>query len=265
MEPSATSCSEPLLPESPRVAILGDSLVAGYGVRGRSYAQLVAERLGASEIVNLARSTYTVLNAVQRLTRLHTFAPDLVIVSVGGSEALVHAGARVQHLVERYAPKSWRGVEGLEPKPRFARKRSTRYREIFTTTIKLVIKHVGVRITGGYRRMEPGPFAEAFETLMKGLHGLDCVVLVVGFYPTDDRLWPRTNASSIAYESAIRRSIQNYDHVIFFDPKQVALTWSDFMADRIHFNELGHAKVADEVIEVLKRSCAQRGGVSSDD
>ena len=43
-----------------KLAVLGDSHAAGLGVRGRSYAIRLAERLGDAEVLQLARTTQTV-------------------------------------------------------------------------------------------------------------------------------------------------------------------------------------------------------------
>src|SRR5947209_765923 len=98
------------------VAIIGDSVIAGLGVGGRSYGKLVAERLGAKRFLRLARSMNTVNNAVESLERLQSDPPDIAIVSVGGSDGLVHAGSWVQRALDNHGPKSWQGTQGLDPR-----------------------------------------------------------------------------------------------------------------------------------------------------
>ena len=237
----------------PRVVVLGDSVIAGYGVGGRSYADTIAERLHAERTMSYARSTFTVLDTVRLLDRVRKFEPSLALVNVGGSEALVHAGAAVERLLERFAPKSWRGVEGLEMKPvQRPPGRVARTRQVITGYLKLVLKHVGVRITGGYRRVTPDVFEPKFRELLQALDDLGCVTVVIGLHTPDEFFWPRSTASGLEYEVATQRVLQDFPNALFFDPKPILHRWDDFLSDHAHFNDGGHRKVADLVWEGLR-------------
>ena len=240
------------VPVQPRTAVLGDSVIAGLGVRGRSYARLVSEEVDSSALLQLARSTHTVVNAVGHLDKLRSFDPDLVIMSVGGSDGLVHAGMALQKLMDRFAPKSWQGIEGLEPRPWFSGQRAERLRQKTTMVAKLVLKHIAVRATGGYRRVPPEQFGVALEELMSGLDELNCLVVVVGLHLADERIWPRSNASGEQYTRLLQQAVDRHDCAVFVDPKPLLHSWDDFGVDHAHFNENGHRKIADGVLAALQ-------------
>ncbi|MHA3702946.1 SGNH/GDSL hydrolase family protein [Jatrophihabitans sp. YIM 134969] len=241
------------MPARPRVVALGDSVIAGYGTGGRSYVDEIAGRLDADRVMSYARSTFTVLDAVRMLDRVQRFEPDLALVNLGGSDGLVHAGEAVENLLARFAPKSWRGVEGLEPKPRGrAATKIGELRQQATGLAKLVLKHIGVRLTGGYRRVTPDRFEPEFETVVRTLTEAGVFVVVVGLHTPDERLWPRSTASGHEYEAATQRVLTRYPDAVFVDPRPVLLRWDDFLVDHAHFSETGHHKVADLIWAALQ-------------
>lgn len=249
------------LPERPRVVAMGDSVIAGYGVGGVSYADTVGERLQAERVMSYARSTFTVEDSVRLLPRVLAFGPDVVIVNIGGADGLVHAGEAVERFLGRFAPKSWRGVEGLEPKPAQEKPPQEetgllKLRFRVTGLIKLVLKHIGVRLTGGYRRVTPDRFEPAFEQVVATLAEAGVTVVVVGLHAPDEWLWPRSTASGLEYEAAIARVLDRHPEALFVDPKPVLDRWGDFLSDHIHFNRRGHDKVAALVWRALEPATA---------
>jgi lysophospholipase L1-like esterase len=250
-----------VLPDRPRVAMMGDSVISGYGVGGRSYAQLVGERLDADRIMCYARSTFTVVDAVRLIERVKKFAPDLVILNVGGSDGLVHAGKSIERLLEKFAPKSWQGVQGLEPLARLDSSLRRRIRQKITGTIKLVLKHIGVRLTGGFRRVEPDVFEQNYFTLMDELQQIGCVVVVVGLHIADEFLWPGSVRSQREYEAASRRVLQAHPFAITVDPKPVLVRWDDYLDDHAHLNEQGHEKMCELVLSHLRTHASVRPAV----
>jgi lysophospholipase L1-like esterase len=240
------------LPASPFVATVGDSVIAGLGVGGRSYAKLVAEQLDASRFLRLSRSTNTVHDSVGNLDRLRVERPDLVIVSVGGSDGLVHAGSWVQRTLDNHGPKSWQGMQGLDPRTYLSGGRRQRVRQRVTSFVKVSVKHVGIRLTGGSRRVEPDSFSEGVRDLLAGLAELECVVVVVGVHAPDEKLFPRSPASLLEYERLTLAELANYPDFAYVSPKGLLHMWNDFLVDRAHFNDSGHAKVAEAVLKTLR-------------
>ena len=239
------------IPVSPSVASVGDSVIAGLGVGGRSYARLVAEQLDASRFLRLSRSTNTVHDAVSNLDRLRGERPDLVIVSVGGSDGLVHAGSWVQRMLDKHAPKSWQGMQGLDPRAYLSGGWRQRARQRATSFIKISVKHVGVRLTGGSRRVEPDSFAEGLRDLFAGLAELDCAVVVVGIHYPDEKLFPRSTASLLEYERLTVAALANCPDFVYVSPNGLLNVWDDFLIDHAHYAESGHAKVAEAVLKAI--------------
>ena len=235
-----------------KVALVGDSVIAGLGVHGRSYGRLTAECLGAAHVLRLARSTHTVVNARGHIDRLWEFNPDLIIMSVGGSDCLVHAGHAAQSLLDRLAPKSWQGIEGLEPRPWFSGEKAERRRQKVTGMLKLLLKHIGIALTGGYRRVPPKEFATALQHLLSSLDGMGARIVFVGLHELDDRLWPRSNDSICEYNQIIQSQLLQYPRIVFVDPNPHLDRWSDFCVDHAHFNERGHANVTRAILEALR-------------
>jgi lysophospholipase L1-like esterase len=241
------------IPKQPKVALVGDSVLAGLGVHGRSYGRLTAKQLDAVEVLQLARSTYTVLDALEKIERLKAFGPDLVIVCVGGSDALVHPSRSLERLMDRYAPKSWQGADGLEPRPWFTGTRYERARQRATTFAKVTVKNIGIRMTGGYQRVPLPLFDVKFGELLDSILSLGSTVVVVGLHDCDERLFPRSNRARAPYEAAIQQHVADRPGVVLVEIKDLLVPWDDYLPDHAHLSEQGHAKVTAAMIENIER------------
>ena len=102
-------------------------------------------------------------------------------------------------------------------------------------------------MTGGYRRVTPDVFEPRLRELLGALRQWGVVTVVIGLHTPDEFFWPRSTASGLEYEAATRRVLRDFPDASFHDPKPILRRWADFLDDHAHFNEQGHAKVADLV------------------
>lgn len=229
-----------------RLAVLGDSHAAGLGVYGRSFAVRVAERLGA-DVLQLARTTQTVDQiGSAELLRLRAYGPDMVIVSFGAAEGFVHPSRVLQRILDRFAPASWRGVAGLEPRPYFSRSRARRWRQRVVSGTKVLIKRGIIAVTGGYHRL---PVAEYDLRLRALLDELDPAVpkILIGLWRVDDRTFPRSNAVLRRNDDVLRAIAAERDDVVHVPTRELVRCWDDYLADHAHLGDSGHDRVADAI------------------
>lgn len=243
-------------PTGPSVVVLGDSTAAGLGVRGRSYGTVLAEQLGARRVRRLARSEHTVRHALAHLPALAEDRPDLVVVGVGGADAVVHVARPVHRLVARFAPESWGGTTGLEPRAVLPEGRRARVRQLVGTAGKLAVKHVGVRVGSGWVRTELEDFAELYPQLVDGLLDLGATVVTVSSHLVDARLFPRSPASIQRYNAVIEAVVAARPQVVHVRAEGLLDRWSDFLPDHCHATPAGHAKIAAAIARALDEARA---------
>ncbi|HBA34320.1 MAG TPA: arylesterase, partial [Gammaproteobacteria bacterium] len=82
-----------LFAETFKIAVLGDSLSAGYGLQeGESWVTLLQKKLNKqeynAEVVNASISGDTSRNGLNRLESVLATAPDIIIVELGGNDGL---------------------------------------------------------------------------------------------------------------------------------------------------------------------------------
>ncbi|GAA2506224.1 SGNH/GDSL hydrolase family protein [Winogradskya humida] len=230
-----------------RLAVLGDSHAAGLGVYGRSYAVRLAERLGA-DLLPLARTTQTVDEiGGDELLRLRAFAPTAVIVAFGASEGFVHPSRVLQRLLDRFAPRSW---HGLEPRPYYSRKRARRWRQRVVSGAKVLVKRALIGVGGGFQRL-PSPGFE--DHLLALLDSLDPGVpkIMIGLWRVDDRAFPRSN-DRLRDNDEILRSIAAGRADVIHVPTWDAVGAGDFLEDGAHLNDRGHDRVAGLILRQLE-------------
>lgn len=238
--------------EPARLLIVGASSAAGLGVRGRSFAVRFAETLGGHvEVLQLARTTQTVADlGPEALARIREFRPDLVVCCCGAAEAFVHPSRLLQRLLDRFAPRSWRGVAGLEPRARYSRSRLKRLRQLLTTRCKGLLKRAIIAVTGGYHRLP----AEVFEARLRELLDVwaGCPTVLIGLWRVDDRLFPRSNAVLDRHDRILRAIAADRDDVRYVATTDAVRRWDDFLADHAHLNDDGHDRIAALIAEALR-------------
>ncbi|WP_067508165.1 SGNH/GDSL hydrolase family protein [Actinoplanes sp. TFC3] len=226
-----------------RLAILGDSHAAGLGVHGRSYAVRLAEQLGA-EVLQLARTTQTVDEIGEdELQQLRAFAPTLVLVSFGAAEAFVHPSRMLQRILDRCAPKSWRGVAGLEPRPYFSRTTTRRLRQKLTSATKVVLKRSIIKVTGGFQRLPAGPYEDHLRALLDSLEPAVPKILI-GLWAVDEHAFPRSNPGLVANDEVLRKLAAERADCVYVPTRDAVTRWDDYLADRAHLNDRGHDRIA---------------------
>jgi lysophospholipase L1-like esterase len=256
----------PVIPANPRVAILGCSLASGLGVREKSVGRIAANQLGASKVLFKAKARQLIDDSVELLPRVLEFEPDLVVISTGNAEALVHPTRFVEQLLTRYGPKSWQGEVGLDARPYYSEDRSKQWRERITSVIKVIFKNVMIRLGGGYTRMSLADYVPHLERLLDTLTANGCAVVVVGTGDPHPLLFPGSRKSLARFDEAQQRIVAARPGVALVRTSVIIDLRTEVQADKAHPNVKGHEHLARAVVEALDvqqvRAVAEAGSVA---
>ncbi len=244
-------------PQPPRVVIIGDSWAAGLGVRGESYGKLVAAELGAEHVLDLSEISKTVGDSLGDADRIREFAPDLAILFSGGTDSLVLPGPRIQGFIERWGPRSWRGVAGLQPRAMFSQDPAKRRRQRIGSNLRLLAKHIALRFDGR-RRVPLEVYRRDLPRLIDMLEGIDCAMAFVSMPWVDERLHPGSPAALAETQTVLEATLQGHTGAVLIDVHDVLDRWGDFLYDHMHLNRSGHHKVAERVLEASRPLLAAR-------
>lgn len=240
------------LDEGPRVLIVGDSQIFGLGTDGTTIGTVAAERVGATAVLDLSEVSKTVADAVADADRIRAFRPSVAVMCCGGTESLVHAGPFVQRLIERWAPPTWHGVNGLDPRPYYSNRLRRRIRQRITSGLKVGVKRIVIRATGGQRRIPADELRQSLEALLALLDEIDCLAVLVSMWRTDDRLFPRTGAAMAETQAILSDCVAGRLNAVLVDVWEELDYWSDFQADHLHFNETGHRRIGGLVAQAVQ-------------
>ncbi|WP_181781108.1 SGNH/GDSL hydrolase family protein [Pseudonocardia pini] len=233
------------IPANPRIAVLGDSLAAGLGVRENSYPRLLAKDLQAEAILMKAKASRRVDECTELVPRLDKFKPDLVLISTGQTESLVHPPRFVEEAIERHGPENWKGVVGLDARPYYSEDRAKRAREIATTVAKIVVKNVTIRLAGGYPRMPHDEYRRELTTFLDLMEERGWPVVVAGVGFPNAVLYPRSKKSLATVEQLQQELIATRPNARYLRLNGLVDFARDTLADRCHPSVAGHRKIAD--------------------
>jgi hypothetical protein len=190
---------------------------------------------------------------------IRQFGPTVAVICAGVSESMVHPGPSAQRVIERWAPESWHGVSGLQPRAYYSDKTLRRIRQKVTSEIKVAVKGGVIWLSKGRSRMSPEDFGRNLDALLDLFASLDCPTIVVGLWRTDERLFPRTNAAFARAQREIERSVDQHSAARLLAVRDKLDYWGDFLDDRFHLNDRGHRRVADLVHTMIGRMSAPPG------
>jgi lysophospholipase L1-like esterase len=240
---------------TPRVLIIGASLTSGLGYDGVPFARLAADALG-SDVLDLAYSGQTTAGVLADSSdQIRDFQPHLAILEIGGTEAMIHPGRRTQALIERWAPESWHGVAGLEPRARYSRQRRRRLRQRVSSHAKVALKKVLFKMLGGGSpRVDQAQSLASAHDLLELLRETGTKLVVLGLPDTDERLFPGTNESFRRWNHVLDGLAATTSGSLLVPLSKAVHQWDDFLADHLHFNRAGHERAAEAILTALGRS-----------
>ncbi|MFI5494840.1 SGNH/GDSL hydrolase family protein [Actinoplanes sp. NPDC051859] len=239
-----------------KVVFLGGSSTLGLGVQGRSYAVRYAEKLGADvETLQLSKSAQTVADvAPETLAQIRDFRPDVVLLSFGAAEGHVHPSRFLQRILDRFAPQSWRGPAGMEPRPYFSKTRTKRLRQVLMSGTKVQVKRAIIAVSGGYHRLPSDEFDAGLRKILDELG--PATKVLIGLWRVDPYKFPRSNPVLRHNDELLQAIAAERDDVRFVNTADAVHYWDDFLADHAHLNEAGHDRVADLILDATSRTPA---------
>ncbi|GAA4556803.1 SGNH/GDSL hydrolase family protein [Pseudonocardia xishanensis] len=245
------------IPANPRIAVLGDSLAAGLGVRENSYPRFLARDLQAEAILMKAKASRRVDECTALVPRLEKFAPDLVLISTGQTESLLHPRKAVEQIIDAHGPDNWKGVVGLDARPFYSADPRKRAREVGTTVAKIAVKNLTIRLGGGRPRMPHEQYRRELDTFLDAmeLRGWPVIVAGVGF--VNPVLYPRSRRNLEVVESLQQELIAARPNARYVRLNGLVDFARETLADRCHPSVYGHRKIADahhRLLEVVPRA-----------
>jgi lysophospholipase L1-like esterase len=227
------------------------------GYDGIPFGRLAAAELGG-ETLDLSFSGQTTRNLLDTsCDQIRNYAPDLVLIEIGFVEAMVHPGRRIQAFIERWAPASWHGVAGLEPRARYSRRRYRRMRQMLNSRLKVWFKRFLFKVlSGGKTRVDRSESLETTREFLAFLATIGAHIVLLGLPDVDERLFPGTTDRFDDWNSIIRDLAQALPNTQYLPLRSAVRKWDDYLPDHLHLNGPGHQRAAADVVAAVRQRTA---------
>jgi len=229
--------------ENPRIAIVGDSLASGLGVRepyGRQLGKLVA----AEKILMKAKASRMVDECIGLVERLEAFQPDLVLISTGQTEGAIHPPQWVKDLIAKHGPKSWQGVAGLDPRAVYSAEAATARRERLSTMVKVLLKFAMIKLGGAVPRMDYEEYRVRFREFLDVMGDKGWPVIVAGVGMPPQLYFPGSRKSLTLIDRIQREEVAGRANVVLLRTDEFVDMKVDVLADHVHPTVKGHGDLA---------------------
>lgn len=234
-----------------KISILGDSIAAGLGVRGKSYSDLICCQLEQNhddvEVYNYASSAMQLVDSRRFISTIVDNKCDLIIIAHGITEAIV----RPKDKLLKFMPKRWRRAGWMDPRPYFSKKKLRRLGQKIESSIRWRIKVFLVNLAGGITWGSRMQFKKNLNLLINEvLQDNISQVLLLSHTGIDEKYFPGSLTSLNDYKNDIFDLVEkfNTDRVKMLDISNICDEWGDYLDDNFHPNKEGHRKIADLIL-----------------
>jgi len=248
-----------------RLLFVGDSNTLGLGAGGAPFPTLVGRTLEADgiglEILNRGINGGTVATHVEQLPEYAAWKPDIVVLWVGGADALSVPRRDGRFDLVRALPPRYRQLGWLQPRPYlpsrwWKRTLYARPESYLRTRIgRLIMRLQGVRTVLPFDQFESG-----VRMLFEAFTAIGATVIACGPGPVDDAIFPGAEASFERFGNVVKllARAHNARHV---DLATVLRLPGHLLLDRFHPNARGHAVIAQALAPIVRDAIQQRAVV----
>lgn len=238
-----------------RIVILGDSIAAGLGVKGKCYGDLIKtylkENYGDAEIINYAGSAMQLKESMNYLVEIIKLQPDLIIIAHGITEAII----RPNDSALKFMPIRWRKAGWMDRRPYYSKSLRKRIVQRIESEIRWRTKNLLIKLSGGITWGDKIEFEENLRNILNQIiSNSKTKVILMSHTSINDKYFPGSLDSLNEYKNITKSvcSSFNSNQVHFCDVSNVCYKWDDYLDDHFHPNYLGHKKIAKSIIDKVE-------------
>ncbi|WP_020618763.1 SGNH/GDSL hydrolase family protein [Paenibacillus daejeonensis] len=229
-----------------KIIILGDSIAAGLGVQGKSYADLLGD-MGHS-VFNFSKSAMQINESLEVLKTKTIDNIDLVIIAHGITEAII----RPKQAYLKYLPSRWRRAGWMDPRPYYSKRWHKKWIQKVESAIRWRIKNFLIVLYGGRSYQTRNDFYDHYKQLINLImEGSQANILVLSHCGIDEHFYPGSAESLNSFYDETK--VLSNSRIYNLDLTQVCNKWEDFLEDHFHPNSSGHKKIFKEIADSLPK------------
>jgi len=220
--------------------LFGDSIAAGFGLRGPSYGKILAADFGL-ELVDLSATARNVQESITLLSQ-QLNVPAIAVVAHSAAEGML----RPKPETLRFLPRRYRKLGWLDPAPYFSQSVIRGTLQRIESAMRWRLKAALMRFFGAQPLVSKEIYLQSMNELINGCIQLGALhVVVLGPLKFDERYYPGSSKSTQDYFDTLISGIGDSDKIIFMQLEQQLEFEDSFFADNLHPNELGHSRIAE--------------------
>ncbi len=228
-----------------RIAIIGDSIAAGYGLPpAYAWPNLLAEQLNENwprfdwQLLNASIPGDTTPDAYVRFDAIRRYRPHIVLIALGVNDCRRAASPIVQRRIERFRrnEQTWWGKSAIL--------RRVGHRLLSPSTIEIA--------PGASSQVSIDDFTAILSWMVRQSQAAQALPALLTLSPLTPRLAEHPDFSACANYNAIIREIAGATGAALIEVNR-AMSATAWQVDGIHLTALGQAQLAQRVFRNFRR------------
>ena len=236
-----------------KIAILDDSIGEGIGRKKYNYENVIETKIEEAEVKNFSMTGTTINYAIEIISEINLFNPDLIIVGYGNVDAMVRPRINKKNGLYKFLPKRYKKNGMLDPRAFISKTWHKAVFQKFESFIRNNIKKILMKTEGTYSWVEINEFEKKYKLFIDNVNNKNRKILMLSTVTISENFFPKSPKNFRLYNEVIKK-IAKEKNLTFIDLYSALKKYPAELIygnDSFHPNKSGYEIIANILIDKI--------------